>query len=376
MAVAGRAVDIGTDSAAEALHTAGFVRLFVTPDTDSIAAAGLLGRTLAERGTPFQASVVTEHDEPETDDETTVVVGFDDVDAVSFPGDERPASERAFETAHALDADPDPVLALAGAFDTPSDFEDGDAFETARERGRIQRRPGVAIPVADPIDGLCHTALAHAPFSGDSEATATALDEIDFDDDRRRVASVLALSVCKDSTPRAADAIERALGPYTIESTDDRETPTVTFETVGGFADVLRASARERPGIALALALGHDVREPALSAWRTHTERAHRALDEATTERHRGLFVARVDVDASLSTVARLLYDFRSPEPVAVAVSGERAAAATADNADLGERMAEAGAVADGSGGGNERRGWARFPDPDRFVTALREALA
>ncbi|WP_256687435.1 exonuclease RecJ [Halococcus qingdaonensis] len=369
MAIAGRPEDSpAADSAADALREAAFVRLLASDDADSLAAAGLLGRALAERDVPFQARV-TGRDTAATDDATTVHIGIEggDLTLSRKPS----ASETAVGIARDLGGDPDPALALAGSF--PTGFEEGSTLADAREHDLVEQRPGVTMPVDDLVDGLAHTTLVRAPFSGDEEAAAAALDGRD---DPREIASLLALLVASadNATPRAAESVARALRPYTITGNDERmidERPA----TVGGYADVLRACARERPGVGLALALGHDVWDAALAAWRTHGERAHAALDGATTERHRGLFVARVD-DAPLATVARLLCDFRSPEPVALAVSETRAAAAASDEVNIGERMDAAAAAAGGDGDGSARRGRARFEDADTFVTAFREASA
>jgi hypothetical protein len=370
MAVAGRPEERAANSVAGVLREAGFVRLAASPDGDSLAATGLLARALSDRGTPFQASVVRAG-QPKTgatDDTTTVLIGREGAADTALPAREKPASETAFEVCRELDTGPDPVLALTGMF-TAGGFEGSAAFESARERELIEQRPGVAIPVADMTDGLAHTTLAHAPFSGDSGATAAALDGRD---DHRQVASLLALSVvsAEQSTPRAAEVVERALRPYVITEPD-----TARFETVGGYTDVLRASAREQPGTGLALALGHDVREAALSAWRTHGKHVHTALREATTERYRNVFVARVGADAPLATTARLLCDFRSPEPVALAIGETRAAAVACEDANVGRRMHEAGAAAGGDGNGSARRGRARFENSEKFVSAFREAV-
>jgi hypothetical protein len=368
MAIAGRSENSpAADSAADVLREAAFVRLLTSDDSDSLAAAGLLGRALTEQETPFQARVARRVPTATDDvDATTVHIGREGGD-LALSGVE-PVSETAFEIARDLDADPDPVLALAGMAEG---FEGSAAFEQARERDRIERRPGVAVPVADLADGLAHTTLVRAPFSGDPEAAAAALDGYE---DPRAVASLLALSVTNTdgATPRAAESVTRALRPYTITA-DDEHAVSGRCATVGGYADVLRACARERPGVGLALALGHNVWDAALDAWRTHGQRAHAALDTATTERHRGVFVAHID-DAPLATTARLLRDFRSPEPVALAVSETQAAAAAAEDASLGERMHEAGAAAGGDG--SARRGRARFEDADGFVEAFREALS
>lgn len=381
MAVAGRSGDETASNLAGTLREATFVRVIAAADGDSLAAAGLLAHALTERNIPFQASVRTERATMETDDTTTVLVGRDGPADCTIRG-ERSASETIFAACRDLGTDPNPVLALAGAFATGT-IEGSTAFEAARKRGLIDRRPGIAIPVADTGDGLAHTTLAHAPFSGDEAATDALLDGRTFaegDDGRRQTASLLALAVAgtEEATPRAAERVERVLRPYAIAEPhgDDERSAGVGFATVGGYADVLRATAHERPGVGLALALGHDARETALDAWRTHAKRAHTALQDATTERHRNVFVARVDADVPLATTARLLRDFRSPEPVALVLAGTDAAAAACEDIDLRGKMNEAATAAGGEGEGSARRGCARFNDAEKFLATFREAVA
>jgi hypothetical protein len=154
----------------------------------------------------------------------------------------------------------------------------------------------------------------------DDVADAAAIADAD-DEARRSIASRVALAVAgdDDATPRAADAVERALRPYA--------TPEAPLATLGGFADVLTATARERPGTGVALALGHGGGDAALDAWREHGRAVHSALDSATTARHDGVFVVRApdelgaaETPGRLATLARLARDFRSPEPLVVAV--------------------------------------------------------
>ena len=141
---------------------------------------------------------------------------------------------------------------------------------------------------------------------------------------------------------------------------------------------MLEAVARERPGTGVALALGHDANADALDAWRTHAERAHEVLREGTTGRYDGLFALRTD-EAPVETVARLLRDFRSPEPVALVVSESEAAAAAAEDFGVGTAIREAAQAVGGSGGGTPTRGYAEFdPETDtkEFLSAFREARA
>jgi hypothetical protein len=372
------AAHAASDVAAD-LREAGFVRLVARPDGDALAATGLLARALSEVGVPFQAGVVPTDGAAtrrlEAADGLGLSVGAD-VGATAVPAGTRPASVTAAEVARALDADPDPVLALAGAFAagrTPGEGDTARLLETAD----LARRPGLAAPVDDPADGLAHSTLVHARFSGrPDEAAAIVADAADAVDDlgdeagRRRVGSLVAVEAAGDeaASDRAGVALERALHPYA--------TPKGPFATVGGYADVLDALARERPGTGVALALGGDVREDALAAWREHATRAHEALRDATTGRYDGLQVARVG-DAPVATAARLLAEFRSPEPVAMVVTdGAAAAAATPHGTPPTAALRDAANALDGDAAAAPRGGSATFDAEAReFITAFREAV-
>jgi len=401
MSTSGRTDDgpapTASDVAAD-LREADFVRVLARADGDCLAAAGLLARALTERGVPYQVRVgrfgatVADHD-PDSDSapdesagesgDTTVGVGLDPAADTHIPADATPASVTAFDAAQDLGTSPNPVLALAGvvAAGHPAGHLEGagesaHVLEAARDAG-VERRPGVGVPTDDLADGLAHSTLAHADYSGDTGAAQATLAELglpaDLDESaHRRVASEVALAVAggDTATDRAAEAVERALRPHV--------TPDGPFATVEGYADVLEAVARERPGTGVALALGHDANTDALDAWRTHAERAHEVLREGTTGRYDGLFALRTD-EAPVETVARLLRDFRSPEPVALVVSESEAAAAAVEDFGVGAAIREAARAVGGSGGGTPTRGYAEFdPETDtkEFLSAFREARA
>jgi hypothetical protein len=390
------------DALADVLADAPFARLVATDDGDALAAAGLLARALRAVGTPFQVRVSADP-VPDGDGVSVTVGAARGPNAI--PGAGRPASTDAFAISRALGVDPDPIVALAGvvaAGSVPGTDGSGDALDAAEASDRVRRRPGVAVPTADLADGLAASTLVRTPYSGDSEAARAALAELglpaDLDDDaHRRLASLVAVDVAdaEGASARSAASVERALRPYAADG---------PFETVGGYADVLDALAREAPGTGVALALdadpSDDLRTAALDAWRSHGLAAHRALDAATTGRYDGCVVARVDLaggdaggeatagDAAavLPTVARLVRDFRSPEPVAVAVdeSAGRLAAAAAEPLGLGDACrsvatefgadgwgtADRGGLAVGAGEAGENDG-----DITGALAALREAL-
>jgi hypothetical protein len=386
------APDAATESVAAALRDASFVRLVCRADGDALAAGGLLARALRGVGVPFHvraAAFPDVGDVPSSGEGVVVSVGtrLSGADVTVAPGDGT-ASLRAHGIAERLtpdgEAGPDPLLALAGvvaAGEHPG-AADGSLLTVAERTGAVERRPGVAAPVEDVADGLAHTTLAHASFSGDREAATAALAAVDLpaeldDEARRTVASLLALDVAgdDDATPRAADAVERALRPYA--------TPDAAFATLGGYADVLDAVARERPGTGVALALAHDARVAALDAWREHAVAVHRALREAHTGRYEGVFVARADGETGarpgrLATVARLLCDYRSPEPLALVVGDGLAAAAAVERGAADAMRAVATEFGDdGAWDGDARRAVARF-DADaeeaEVIAAVREA--
>ena len=394
---------------AASVRETGFVRLVAAADGDALAATGLLARALSAVEIPFQASVARTDPElarrlDNAEDALALTVGAsiptetESAGVHAVPGRGGPASVTAYAVARELGADPNPVLALAGAFATgvpPGGGETAAILETARETGAVERRPGVAIPTADSVDGLAHTTLVHAAFSADGETAAELVADagidpspdsaaLDEDDARRTLASLVALEAVgdEDASTRSADAVERVLRPYA--------TPGGPFATVGGYADVLEAAAREQPGSGVALALESEPEsesatvEATIDAWRAHSRAAHEAVRETTTGRYDGLFAARVD-DAPVETVARLLLGYRSPEPAVLVVGDDEAAAladlGTADANDerssgpVDDAMRAAVETVGGEAGGRPHRAYAKHDgEPRDFISAYREA--
>ena len=373
-----QASDIAVD-----LLDAGLVRLVAAATGDAVAAAGLLTKALESNGVAHQTSVVTlaEQTERATDADLTLSLGRPSVDADAVLGvDGDTASETALSVATELGA-ADYELALAGIY-AAGKRPGGDVLAAANDCG-IERRPGVGVPTGEFVDGLAHTSLIHAPFSGSTEDASEALAAAGVDEtaaersenSHQRVASMVALAVCEDeqSTPRAAEILERLLRPLA--------TPGGRFETVEGYADVLDATARERPGLAVPLTLDAVDSSTPLDLWRQHTTRAHEAVRSAATARYDGLFVVRCDRTPPLGTVARLVRDFRSPEPLVLAVAdGEAAVTTTGEHTEththVGALMSETADIVGGVGSGTATCGRARFEgDPTEFVGTFKEAL-
>ena len=358
------------------LREAGLVRLVAAGTGDGVAAAGLLADALETAAVAHQTCVVPlpERAARDTGADLTVTLGRPAAEAdLALGTDGDPASLAAVAVARELAPESGErlltdraVLALAGVL-AAGRRPDGQLQELLEH----PRRPGVAVPVADTAAGLAHSTLVHAPFSGSVEDTRERLAGLESG---RAVASAVGLAVAGDEAgvPRGAVAVEGLLGPRVGGP----------FETVGGYADVLGALARERPGHAVALALGADL--DALAVWRDHAERAHEAVRQARTSRYDGLFVARCDQTAPVGTVARLVRDYRSPEPVVLVVADGQAAVLAAPEAtvDVGRAVETASRAVSGEGAGTRTRGRARFDgetgdtgETSAFVLELREAL-
>ena len=333
------------------LREAAFVRLVGDGTGDAVAATALIAERLDEANIAYQTTIspLPTATTRETSADLTVALGRPAPDA-DFSVTTDPVSPVALSVAREF-GDPavaEVALALAGVLAAGAD-PDSELLALADDH--LDRQPGVAIPVGQPADGLAHSTLVHAPFSGSVErATECAFEE------PRTVASAVALAVAGDehATSRAANAVERLLRPHICEP----------FQTVGGYATVLDALARERPGHAVALALGADL--DVLNEWRDHAQAVHKAIRSADTGRYDGLFVVRCDGTPPVGVVARLVREFRSPEPVVLVVSNDEAALTTSDaGVDAGTVIREVATAVSGEGDGTQRRGRLRFDGAD-----------
>lgn len=363
MAATERAEESTADRVAASLGDAGFVRLVAAPRGDALAALGVLCRALGDRRVPFQAAVRRVSDAAaDTEADATVALGLADADATH--GFATAPVAGAYAVASALST-PDAVLGLAGTV-ASGRVASGRVADDAETAG-LSRRPGLVIPTADPVDGVAHSTLVHGPFSGDTDAASALVGEFDASEaEWRRLASDLALAVAESAPPtsRAGTAIERVLRPHAGGP----------FETVGGYADVLDALARRRPGLAIATVLGDVDPDAALDVWRSHGRAVHDAVASATVRRHDGLVVADAPADDSaVESVARLLRDFRSPEPAVYVVGRDRSALAVGEGADAAALLRDA--VGEGTAVGGTARVASAAADADDVEAALRGRL-
>jgi hypothetical protein len=363
---------------ASRLDQSGFVHVIAAQTGDSVAAAGLLARALDTVSTPYQLSVVPIPKQPatETDAELTVALGRSTETADVALGRSGPASAATFAVATELGT-ANAELALAGAI---AAGEISEPLRQALAESSLSRRPGIGIPVADPVDGLAHSTLIHTDISGSTEQAQEFVSGIApdrgedvadpqlSDETHKRIASQVALTVTGDEeTPeRAARNLERFLRPYVGEE----------FTSVGGYADVLRATAQTRPAEALSLALGPGDSDAAISHWRQYGTAVHEAIRDGDTARHSGLYVITCQDSTVLDTVARLGHQYRSPEELTLAVGDASAVAIGSAESDdsVGALVARAASAVDGDGDGTERRGKARFDcSNDAFVDKMQE---
>lgn len=379
------------------VHDAPFVRLVARDDGDALAAAALLARVARDLDTPYQVRVsadpggAIESLASDDSDDVSIAIGANGTESSSvtgihaIAGDRCPASTAAFAVAGELGIDADPVLTLAGiiaAGTVPESNDPGDALEAAKRRDLVDRRPGVAVPSMasseDLAEGLAASTLFRAPVSGDVEAARAILSDLDTsatidgdslsNDDHQQLASLLAVEVVgmPTASERSASALERVLRPYAIVDSEP-------FATVGGYADVLRALAREAPGTGIALAISKDdlddrLRTVALDEWRSHGTTVHRSIAGATTSRYDGVFVARVDAPAgAIATVAEVIRDFRSPEPIALVIDADdgRIAAAASEPVGIGETLRSVADEFHATGWGGPTRGGLDMADVD-----------
>ena len=408
---------------ASAIAAAPFVRLFGHADGDSLAACGLLAIACRDRSIPFHVHISTDPtadaidatggdtvnaadgdnsdktdpDGDTADDSRTLVVtrghSMSSPDLAVPTHGSQPASVAAAAISRELGVEPDPVLALAGviaAGETPGDAGSDGLLAAAEAADLVARRPGVAVPTADIAADLAHSTRLDAPFSGDVDAASELCTDLGVPTDadsavdeatRTQLASAVAVATAtaESAGPQAADSVEAALRPYA--------TPTAPFATLGGYADVLSALAREAPGLVVSLAGGvPGAKTEALEVWREHAATAHAALDDPTTGRYEGVYVLRVEVDrpSVLPTVARLTRAFRSPEPVTLVVSEptdgrQHAALSSAVPQGLAAAAATVATEFDGTTGGTPTQATLAVDDgieDSTLIAAIREALA
>lgn len=439
-------IDGSAESVATTLTDTAFVRVICRSNGDAIAAAGLLARALRRESTPFQIRADQfGHANPtvtDQDDGCCIALGLSHPAAdININPVERSVTRSVYAVTEALTTPThasesgvdttddvsgedvnitipptDTLLALAGIITTGVSLEtksasnnqeqtqaqsqttDGSGFATSlletlttTDTVSVDQQPGVGIPISNVVDGLAHSTLMHASFSGDVDATHAMMAEIDLDvdidahssegddqgeftdavslidlsdEDQRTIASAVTIDVIKASTPTVGTAIslEQALHPQYL--------PDGPMTTIEGYADVLRAVSRERPGTAIAFAISHDASDAALSAWREHAQAVHHILQTAHTGRYDGVYLlrcrdhdefqdssttsgpdetssttesGRTETDSSvgdistpgrLLTVAELASRYQTPESLVLAIGEEVVAVATQPTRD------------------------------------------
>lgn len=328
MATTGRSTDAASDPdrAATLVRDADFVTLLGSEDGAALAAVGILGAALDDLDVPYQASLVPNSAaaEPRLVDESLAVTAGLGAGELSLSR-ERPALA-AYDVATALGADPDPVLAIAGAV-AGGTVPSGAALEAAEAAG-AEIRPGVGIPTEDTAVGLAYSGLLHAEFSGDEDAAREFLGPLDVDaaitedtdEARTKLASMIAMEV-SPANAGAEGGLERVLAPMTSPG---------PFETIEGYADVLAALAMTDPGTGIAFVLGHVSPSDALESWKSAGAAIHRGVVSLDPTRVGEVAVGSVE-EVTPVPVARLARDFRVSDPHVLVGNGESVALATTD---------------------------------------------
>lgn len=368
------------------LATTEFARITAYPDGDSVAAAGIIAQACSALGVPFRLRAGTPTSPPDTDADTTVIVvghhrPVSDEHDIHIGGSGA-ASKRALDATRDINAvESNPVLALAGLTTLPAPVDDtgGDIRRLAADLGYLSQRPGVATATQDLMDGLANALTIHAPFSGRPDRAQAHLAELQLPvemdvDGQRRLEAFVATAVSPASRPSGRQALETAIRPLAI--TDGR------FQTVAGYGDVLRAVARDAPGLGFGLLLGGVDDAEALEVLAEHAQTAHRCVRRAEVFEYDGFAVARVDDDtltddrlaAVLPTVARLVRDYRTPAATCYAVTDGYAAGATRTSDAVGPQVQATARSLDGAGQARQHLGEARFDgSAEEFVRALQD---
>lgn len=324
-----RGTDTATDAdLATAVSESTLLTVIARADGTALAAAGALADLATKTGTPFQICLAETRDEAANraraaDESATIIaIGPSTPDADVILGDSVPA-KLISRAADRLEQSVPPELVAAGvlAAEQPLSIADS-ALESLEERG-ITSEPGVVSPGEDLVDSLAHSTLVHGPFAGTPDRARSLLDELGSEPSPRTVASAVAIAGTRadNRPPSGGQAIERVLQPHPIQG---------PWGSLEGLADILEATARSAPGTATALALGHADQEVVLDAWRHHGQTVHQAVREADLARYDGI-VETGATAASPASVARLIRDFRSPEPAVVVLGEDKIGLATTE---------------------------------------------
>lgn len=319
--------DTSPERLAGVLQDAEFVALIARADGAGAAAAGLLAGAADTMEIPYHVSLVETvggaRERAGGVEETTAVVAIghplEEVDH-TVAGDSVTAT--AYETVMAMDQESNPAVALAGAVAAGGHTANIPAAQSELQESGYRRQPGVATPGVALEDALAFSTLYHGPASGRPDEASALLDELRSEPDGRAVASAVALSVAGDDDRPASvsQTVECFLHPLETDA---------EWGSIEALADLLEATARMEPGLAVMLALGEADLTTVRTVWRRHGEEVHTAVREASMARYEG--VVEATTPAPAASVARLLRDCRAPEPAALVSGEDQVALATTD---------------------------------------------
>ncbi len=310
-AATGANPDDGTEGLSS-LDSADFVRIFVAPTAEAIAAAGLIVARLDVTETPFHASVGTA---TPAADATTVAIGrmdaHDDVAVV------RPES-----VIDAIDAEGS-SRDTAGLVAT---------IRWATTASKSDQTGQLGLPTEDWQANLQSSTLVRGPFSGEGEEPTNWIAAHENYDDRS-LRSAITLS-----TLEAHPTIDMAkrLQPFLAA----RSVSDGPFVTDAGTFDILDVLSARHPGLALAVCCNHErERDVAVTTWRRESTAVHAVIDQAIADGTLDAGEPITATDAPLAPTARLVRTLRADDSPVVVTDGTTVAVAAVDPTELDEQL-------------------------------------
>lgn len=293
---------------------ADFVSIRARVMPDSLVTAGIIARFCREQGIPFHVKPVRttgslrESSDSAGNEHLRLHVPTEPADTTT------PLCYRVHQQITEHGTSLDPYFTLAGIL--ASDYDPADVAPSLLEASAAQDADGIATPTTDWSTGLAASTLHHADYSGDPDATQSALDSFGIstpsEATKRELASFAAVTNVTSSlsTAQSAVGLDRFLEPTTIKH---------PYQSLGGYSDIIRVLSSPSPGRVISLALPDPAYDAIRSSWQTHATQAHQAIKEATITSTGHYRRADVQTDHVI-TPARLL-SYHAPESIVFAAN-------------------------------------------------------
>lgn len=296
----------------ETVVSADFVRLHTRAIPDSLVAAGLLARYCYEQGIPFHVSTrgVTT---PVPEDRDVSGDGTVEVALAGGTADtDGPVCYRVYELLSEHDATPDSLYTLAGI--AAADYDPATVAPSILDAAIDSEEPGIGVPTTDRVMGLAYSTHQHTDYSGDVEATRSALEAFGISNPAaatpKEHASFAAVTSVTSavSTNQSATDLNRFLKPHMIDH---------PYQSIEGYSDIIQTLSQPHPDLVLALAFPTPDYELIQSNWQTYAEQAHNAVQTATPTATDYYYRADIDTDYPLMPARLLSYHTTNPTVIA-----------------------------------------------------------